>query len=306
MAFDRGGMDIWEHVDSRASDEQLDSATITFKYIVRGTKNDIVAKNYLIMKTSALYDGMRRESASIKNLGYDSNTSDWWEGTVKYSWKKNDRDDENWPLPVYSFDTSGGMFKITHSIETKEKISATGEQAPDFDGGIHVSKDKIDGVDVVIPKLGFSETHHVPFSTVTGSFVKDLARATGKTNSDVFRTFAAGELLFLGCSGTKGDTDVTLQYKFEASQNMENQKVGSVTIESKQGHDYVWTYFSDQQDSLSGLTVNKLRAVYVEKIYESISFSEVLKLADHTNQDDRGGGIKNPPEEPAGGDGGGE
>jgi len=277
MTFDRGGLEMWERVDSRSSSEEVESASVTFLYIIRGSTSDVLVKNYLIAKSPLVHDGMKRESATIKPLALD-----WWEGTVKYTWKEEeDKDEEGWPKPVYNFDTKGGTFHVSHSLETLLRVSATGDVAPNFEGGIGVTKDKIDGVDVVIPKLSFSETHHFPIEYVTGEFIKNLSRATGKTNSDTFRTFEPGELLFLGANGTKGETDISVTYGFEASQNMENFKVAGVTVTKKNGHDYLWTYNTDQSDSSSGATVNKLRAVYVEKIYESTSFHDALGLPDH-------------------------
>jgi len=277
MAFDRGGLELWERVDSRSSEENVDSASITFNYIIRGSTSDILVKNFLIAKSPILHDGMKRESASIKPLGQD-----WWEGEVKYTWKESeDKDEDGWPKPVYSFDTKGGTFHVSHSIKTVAQHSTTGEPPPSFDGGIGVTKDKINGVDIVIPKLSFQETHHFPIEEVDGDFIKTLSRSTGKTNSDTFRTFEPGELLFLGASGSKGETDVSVTYGFEASQNVEAMKIGSVADVSKKGHDYVWTYYTDQADSSSGATVNKLRAVYVEQIYDSVSFHDALGLPDH-------------------------
>ena len=276
MAFDRGGLELWESVQSRASNESTKSADVTFNYIIRGTTSDVVAKKFLISKSPALHDGMKMESASVTPISLD-----WWSGDVKYTWKEEkEKDEKGWPKPTYSFDTKGGTFHISHSLKTVDKVSATGEPSPDFDGGINVTKDKVEGLDVVIPKLSFSETHHYPIDQVDGDFLKNLSRATGKTNSDNFRTFEPGELLFLGASGSKGETTVPVTYSFEASENMKNFKVGPINIERKDGHHYLWTFNTDQSDSESGSTVNKLRAIYVGQIYGEIAFAS-LGLPDH-------------------------
>jgi len=283
MAFDRGGLEMWERVESRTTDEATDSASITFNYIIRGSTDDIAVKKHLITKTTLSYDGMKRESCNIKPLGQD-----WWEGEVKYTWKEaEDKDDKGWPLPSYSFDTKGGTFHVSHSIKTVKSYSATGDPAPQFDGGIGVTKDKIDGVDVIIPKLSFQETHHFPLDKVDGEFLKDLARATGKVNSDTWRTFAPGELLFLGASGSKGESDVAVTYGFEASENNNALTVGGIANIAKKGHEYLWTYYTDQSDSSTNTTVNKLRSVYVEQVYESTSFRTSLGLPDHVSRSTR-------------------
>ena len=69
MVFDRGGLEMWERVESRETEEGVDTASITFNYIIRGSTSDLAVKKYLIAQTALLYDGMKRESASIKPLG---------------------------------------------------------------------------------------------------------------------------------------------------------------------------------------------------------------------------------------------
>jgi len=318
MVFNRGGLEIWERLETRNSEEGLKSASVEFNYIIRGSSNDVLVKNFLIAKSPTEYDGMSIESVSIKPMSVQTGGVDsWWEGTVKYTWAaKEKNDDEGWPLPTYSFDTSGGTFHISTSLMTIGSIPAPGTgNPPNFEGAIGVSKDKVQGVDIVLPKLGFSETHKFPVDTITGPFIKGLARATGRTNSDNFRTFKPGELLFLGATGQKSDTDVSVTYKFEASENMVDYKLGNVTIPRKDGHHYLWTHYTDQTDDSTGTTQNKLRAAYVEQIYDTCNFSQTLALPDHPTRKRRrrplggAGGFDKPaqppPNPPAAGGGGG-
>jgi len=59
---------------------------------------------------------------------------------------------------------------------------------------------------------------------------------TGRVNQAAFKGFAAGEVLFLGASGSKrGDGDWEITFNYAASPNVTNLPVGSITVASKKG-----------------------------------------------------------------------
>jgi len=63
-------------------------------------------------------------------------------------------------------------------------------------------------VDITVPVYSFSETHYNSLAFVTESYKQTLFGLTGKVNNAAFKGFAAGEVLFLGASGSKrGDED---------------------------------------------------------------------------------------------------
>ena len=136
----------------------------------------------------------------------------------------------------YSFDTGGGTQHITHGKQTVGTYAPVGKTAPDFDGAIGVTRDRVEGVDITVPVYRFSETHVTTDAQVTASYKGTLFNLTGKTNNGSFKGFAAGEVLFLGASGSKrSDGDWEIPFNFAASPNKTGLAIGSITGIAKKG-----------------------------------------------------------------------
>ena len=170
----------------------------------------------------------------------------------------------------FSFETGGGTRHLTVSRSTSKYPSS----APDYGGAIGVDADgTVHGVDVTMPALTF--TINKVYSSFSSNDITTLASYTGKVNSGAFQGFAAGEVLFLGASGgRRSDGKWEISYKFSVSPNQSGFSVGSISVGSKKGWDYAWVRY---QDEVSGdAVVRKPAAVYVESVYESASFSNLV------------------------------
>jgi hypothetical protein len=181
--------------------------------------------------------------------------------------------------PEWSFDTQGGTRHITQSLETRYKGATGGVTAPDLRRIIGLSRDKVEGCDVVSSDLKFSCTYKQCKFTFT--YLRNLVKLTATTNTKNLLTFAPGEVLFLGAAGhyTDGDGWV-IQYFFSiranevvtgtgSSQGIELIPAGEnagVFSTVKDGHDYVW--FSYEDGVISGFTIQKPVAAYVERVYK--------------------------------------
>jgi hypothetical protein len=267
---------ISERNTSRKS-TMSESPSVDLDYVIDGTSDDFQVKGLMLSTAPSSYDGLPLNSISIQPM----DRPDLWEATATYSKRDKDGEDDADPEEklAYAFDTSGGSMKITQALEqtsyqTADADFGIGAAPPDFGLAINVSSNnEVDGVDIVIPKLSWQETHTFPASSITTDWVRDLARNTGKTNDDDFRGFDPGEVLFLGASGTYSDKHVAVTYKFEASENMEDQNVGGITVDEKRGYDYLWCYYFEKEDEDAKELVPSVGAVYVCKVYESFSFS---------------------------------
>lgn len=224
------------------------------------------------------------ESYSINYLGDDA-----WQVTIAYEKEGADDDSQTEPLKRgRSFDTSGGTQHITQSRPVGNGAALDFERrfpqnAANQSGAIGVDGDSVAGVDVVVPSLQWTETYDVPSDYVTSAYIKSVANLTGTTNRSTFRTFAAGEVLFLGCNGSqewddnRGDGPWSLSYKFVASPNAgpgqtyPAMTVGNIAGIEKQGHEYLWIKY---EPSVNGTSLVKLpKAVYVNKVYRDADFS---------------------------------
>ena len=236
---------------------------------------------------------LRAESYTVSYLGDDA-----WQVTISY--EKQGAEDPDQPDPLKrsrSFDTSGGTQHITQALENvtvltgkggSTTITTAGEtlfpstganQAVSFNGAIGVDGQSVNGVDIVVPALSWTETYDVPHQYITAGYIKAVAGLTGSTNKGAFRTFAAGEVLFMGCSGgqewddQRGNGPWTLSYKFVASPNVTGQTIGDITGIAKKGHEYLWVRYEDSVSS--NQLVKKPKAVYVNKVYREGDFANL-------------------------------
>lgn len=216
------------------------------------------------------------DSYTLEYLGDDA-----WQLKVTYIKEGAEDGDQNDPLKrTRSFDTTGGTAHKTQA-ETEARFGADvllgGGLPPDMKKAIGVDGDSVAGVDVVIPALQWTETYDVPNAFITRDYIKSLADLTGSVNNGNFRGFAAGEVLFVGASGSqewdqqKGDGPWNLTYKFIASRNANNIAVGDIAGISKKGHEYLWVKY---EPAVSGNDLlRRPKYVYVNGVYPEKDFS---------------------------------
>jgi hypothetical protein len=272
------------------------TATMTRSYKVFGTKDDGELHADCNTRISTLlpywtYPGttvsLRAESYSVSYLGDEA-----WQVTINY--EKVGADDPEKPDPIKrsrSFDTSGGTQHITQcqtigsgaSLDFEKRFPAG---AVNMSGAIGVDGDSVAGIDIVVPQLTWTENYDVPSTYVTSAYIKGVASLTGTVNNATFRTFAAGEVLFMGCSGShewdseKGDGPWSLSYKFVASPNagagqtMPPLTIGTISGINKGGHEYLWVRY--ESDVGGGeVLLQHPKAVYVNKVYREDNFSNL-------------------------------
>ncbi len=140
--------------------------------------------------------------------------------------------------------------------------------APNFHGAIGVNDDQVAGTDITVPVYNFTETHFVDDFLVTSTYKSNLFLLTGRVNNAVFKDFAKGELLFLGASGSKrGKEDWEITFRFAASPNIQDLTLGTILGIAKEGWQYLWVRFSDDEDSTSHTLIKRPVAAYVEQVY---------------------------------------
>lgn len=234
---------------------------------------------------------LRAESYSVEYLGDQA-----WQVSINYEHSGADGGDSP-SKRVRSFDTGGGTQHVTNAIGNAAVSGDYGERyykrpvvvpfAPLPDrpqyGAVGVSDNGVDGVDIVSPQLQWTEQYDVPSTYVTSTYIKGVAKITGTTNDAAFRTFAIGEILFLGCTGSQTwDTDSgngpwSLSYKFAASPNcgtgltLPAIQIGDIAGVKKLGWEYMWIRYEAASENSS--IVKKPAYVYVDKVYNSSDFS---------------------------------
>jgi hypothetical protein len=243
---------------------------IVLRYVASGENDEATVHSYALAATAALFSGpqglLYRQDVRIEPVGFQL-----FNVEVPYADKKHDTGSFQ-----LTFDTTGGTVHITAS---KETIAAygTGAATTDWKQAIGVTgPDKEpQGADVVIPVCKLTATYRHPQGVITLPQIKNLARWTGKVNSDTFLTFAAGEVLFLGCTGQEGtDAPTEVQYHFACSENLTGLSIGGITVANKLGHHLYWIQYKPATANNGGGQVPK--AVYVERIYDTIPLATSL------------------------------
>ena len=179
------------------------------------------------------------------------------------------------PEPTFAFDTGGGTQHITQSLVTQGRYGPSASTA--LAGAIGFDGQNVNGVDITVPVYQFSETQFFIPSYVTQAYKLGLMSTTGTVNQAPFRGFNAGEVLFLGASGTRKGLAVAdpweISFKFAAQENQDALTVGGISGISKRGWDYLWVQYGADVDPTAKVLIKKPIAVYVEKVYPDGDFS---------------------------------
>jgi hypothetical protein len=256
------------------------TSTYTKSYKIFGTKDDVELHAAINSRLSSSEYGWQYpgvpdaqlwvEQYSVSYLGDDA-----WQLTVNYEKKGAEPTTENPLKRSRSFDTTGGTQHITQASAERKY----GTDAPAQQNAIAVDENGVNGVDIVVPQLQWTETYDVPNAYVTNGYIRGVAAVTGTTNNSSFRGFEAGEVLFIGCSGSqewddqKGRGPWSLSYRFVASKNVTNETVGSITGIEKKGHEYLWVRY--ESAASSNTLIKQPKHVYVNKVYKETNFADL-------------------------------
>lgn len=177
----------------------------------------------------------------------------------------------------YEFETIGGQQHITSSLATVGRYGPNASSQ--LAGTIGWDGNDVQGCDIIAPVYNFSETHRFTDAVVTPAYKAALFRMTGKVNSDGFRGFQPGEVLFLGASGRRvayNMWDVAYRFASLPNHSAANDNlitVGDITGIAKNGWDYLWVQYADDVDATAKVMIRRPVAVYVEQVYHTAAFA---------------------------------
>lgn len=275
-------IEAWEHVESTELTVTNKDGSASSKWVVRGAGDEYAAQTHLILVTPIALavglDFLIRQEINVKHQG-----AGLYLATVKYG-PEEDPKSEKAPQHLehkFSFDTSGGKHKISlaESERSRQWAYSAGLVPPDLKGAINFDGKKVQGVDITVPNLEFSVTVYYNPAALNITFVQNIARKTGRMNSDVWLGFQPGEALFLGGSGDipiptlRGQKikPVPITYKFAGSENRNDIIVGSNPQPiTKRGWDYLWVRYERMENS--GLDYPVPVHAYVDQVYPELAF----------------------------------
>ena len=280
-----------------------DSSTRSRVWNVIGTSDEDVLHADINTKITSLYAywtypgqplvRLRAEQYSVSYQGDDS-----WLVTVNYEKIGADDPTQVGPLKrVRSFDTTGGTQTVTQSRGGAAGESVwgpagqlQGQNKPSMYGAINVDDRGVNGVDIVVPQLTWTESYDVPSSYVTSAYIRAVHLLTGTVNLAAFRGFLKNEVLFLGMTGQqewdaqRGDGPFSLSYRFSATPNRGNEAfgaslppeaIGDIAAYNKYGHDFLWVKYASQDDQNNNIVIRKPLFVYINQVYPDGDFSKL-------------------------------
>lgn len=263
--------------NSRSSTEWPPS--YTFRYRALGEFSDLNVRQSARFLTAPVVINDDGQQLNRSDIQLDSQGWCNYLVTIVYSKKNN----EVGGSAQFYFDTTGGTLRIKAGKEHISTTWASGEPVtPDnpHKGAINVKNDgDVEGADIIIPVLKLSYTFRHPHGSVDEAFARLLARSTARFNSDTFRGFQAGELLFLGASGSQGtQSDSEVQYHFIASENADDLTIGAIASIAKKGHELLWIQFKPTVETSGGgkSAATVPQAVHIERVYDPIAFADTF------------------------------
>lgn len=258
-----------------SNDFQVGDGEQQLTYNVRGTSDESEAYFSLVSQALPVYNGRFAYSATIRRIA-----DDVFQATVGYKAatpEQRQNFGQDGGGSSLQFEIGTETLHITQSKSTVSKTTATARPAADHKGAIGVSSEGIEGCDVLVGNLTWSETHTYPLSAINQAYLASLSQVVATMNANSFRGFSRGEVLFLGATGgvSEQKPQWELTYRFAMSPNQTNIVVGDITVPSKLGWDYLWIEYLAQSDDSAKRVAQRPYAAYVERVYD---FSDFGKL----------------------------
>jgi hypothetical protein len=168
--------------------------------------------------------------------------------------------------------SGGGSQHVTQSLVTVGIYppNAIDYNAIGFDGKT------VQGVDIMVPSVEFSETYTRDESWLSNyDVIRALTTKAGRVLSETFRGFPVGEVMYKGCDISRSSNAVKFTYHFAVSPNRTNIPIGDLTVTSKKGWEYLWVRYADEYDYTVKEILKKPIAAYVESMYDWVSMAEI-------------------------------
>jgi hypothetical protein len=172
--------------------------------------------------------------------------------------------------PEYELST---MAETAH-IEEAQSQSHYPNDPNNVRNAIGVASDKIEGVDIYVPKGTYTQTKEL-FS-LSSSYRAMLMNMTGTVNNAAWKGWNAYEVLFLGVTARRKGYGVwKLQYSFAIQPSIAQSfvTVGGAVNFTKNGWDYMWLERHESATESGNQTQRDIEAVHVARVYPATSFS---------------------------------
>lgn len=187
--------------------------------------------------------------------------------------------------PEYSFDISGGTFRLTHAIATRSYVPPGGT-AVDFKNAIGVTKEGVEGCDIPVCEYKWEEKHMIRTSQLTQAYIDGLERLYGRLNNATFRGKPEKHVRFMGATGscTATSKKVPITFRFESGKHLKDHTIGDITGIEKLPFEYLWVSFDNEHDNVAQKVRKTALQVDVNTVHQYGDFAalgigtQVLRL----------------------------
>lgn len=197
-------------------------------------------------------------------------------------------DEEEDTEATMSFECGGGSKHLTTAITQKQvyrngsSVSITPGDAGYGIGWNGKTGDDAEFAGVDVPTADMKETYvkSMRLSRITTAYKKMLFDLVGKVNSNSFKGYSKGEVMFLGASyqtPLKGQKLVKVTFNFRISPNESGATVSGVNIGNKEGWQYVWSRSKVKSDTSTTPPTPKVNteAIYVAQVAKYADFNRL-------------------------------
>ncbi len=268
-------IEVEEAIESRKYSSQrrngVTSESIECVYFIFGTDDTAVAKAYGPQDGDAYPDARVQSvvvsrSASVEKVG----GPDGGMCKVMVSYGPPEQAPPPSDEPEYELSLMAETVHIESAISQDHYPPASDAVGT----AIGVDADKVQGVDVYVPKSTYKEVKYV--SSLSRQFKQRLSRVSGCINDRAWKDWAAGEVLFLGATATrKGQGKWKLEFNFSIQQSLAQSIDTDSGLQefTKVGWDYIWIEKARRKSSDGSQVMNTNAAVHVAKVYPAEDFS---------------------------------
>lgn len=283
-------MTIIETTTSRAATNAWEGSTGKYVYVVQllDTETETEAVDYIWENAPSTFTSQTGTSYKKSAINVTPNAAGCGilDVEVVYTQAK--------PLQ-FSATTSGGTEKIEFSRGTVHWFDDVGGEdnkdaadVPNFEGGINVTKNSIEGVTIKTAQMSFKITYSWALADIDGDYLDKVEALTACVNSEtvtlniqgIERTYRPGELLFEGADYSfSADRRIEMTFSFSVSRGIypevpaTHRYVGTILVTDKRGWDYLWV--RSEETTSQDVLARRPTQVYIEQVYFYADLNEL-------------------------------
>ena len=212
------------------------------------------------------------------NIALRQEAKEVWKATAKYKAReprsRDARENSADPGQRTAFDiqfdigTTQRLMKYGLSVAGRYPVSQA-ITLTDYGAAINIDSNKVvRGANIETPTMSFSETHYLPQSSITDSYLRTMYKLVGTVNSSTTRGFAAGELLLQRITGNKRNNEQwQISYAWAYQENIANEPLNGATV-TKKGWHYMWEESEVTEDAATQDIAPELLGYHVIQVYK--------------------------------------